>query len=99
MAKLTNKQNVENILLRKRLRIWILIFGVITIILALLALVSNIFAEIPDVSFLFALISWLLVRFLTSYRNKIEINRNKELEDIDKLRKNIKSTKKSKKKQ
>lgn len=81
MEKLTNDQNIKNLKTRKKLRYLIIFFGILTIILAVLALTIKL-------SFIFSLVSFLIMTFLTKKRESIPIKMNKDLE-IKKIQKSI----------
>ena len=89
--ELTNDENIANLKKRKLLRIAIIIFATITIVCALLTIIS----EWTDIGFkfsvLYALIAYIITTILSVQRNKIRINKNKEFDDI---REEIKKTKK-----
>jgi len=81
MEKLTNDQNIKNLKTRKKLRYLIIIFGILTIVLAILALTIKL-------SFIFSLVSFLIMTFLTKKRESIPIKMNKDLE-IKRIQKSI----------
>lgn len=73
MGKITNDQNIKNLKARKILRYLIIIFGLVTIVLAILSLTIKL-------SFVFSLISFVIMTLLTKKRESIEIKRSKTLE-------------------
>lgn len=73
MVKLTNDQNIKNLKTRKILRILIIIFGLLTIILAFLSLTIKLGIG-------YSLVAFIITTILTRKREKIPINRNKDLE-------------------
>jgi len=73
MVKLTNDQNIKNLKTRKILRYFIISFGLITIILAILSLVIKL-------SFIYSLISFVIMTFLTKKRESIPIKVSKTIE-------------------
>jgi uncharacterized membrane protein len=98
MNDLTNDQNIENLKKRKYLRIIIIVFSLITILLAALSLITEIFDVGFKFSFIFSLISYLVVFFLTRKRNSIVIKKNEKIEEVRReLDKNKKLNKKGKK--
>lgn len=94
MEKLSNEQNIKNLKKRERLRIYIIIFALITIALAFF----NLFCGI---SIVFALISMIIVIILEKIRDKtviIKKEENKEIKkEIDKIKKKYKGEKMNKK--
>lgn len=92
--ELSNDENIANLKKRKILRIVIIIFATLTIILALLTIITQWFDVGFKVSVIFALITYIITTILSRVRNKIKINRNDE---FDKIREEIKKTKKSSK--
>lgn len=75
MEKLTNDQNIKNLKKRKILRYFIIVFGITTIILAILALVIKL-------NFIFSLVSFIIMTILTKKRESIPIKISKDLEMI-----------------
>ena len=73
MTKLTNDENIRNLKKRKVLRYLIIVFGIITIILAILALTIKL-------SFIFSLVSFIIMTMLTKKRESIPIKIHKDLE-------------------
>ena len=73
MVKLTNDQNIKNLKTRKILRILIIIFGLLTIILAFLSLTIKLGIG-------YSIVEFIITNILTRKREKIPINRNKDLE-------------------
>ena len=73
MVKLTNDQNIKNLKTRKILRIFIIIFGLLTIILAFLSLTIKLGIG-------YSLVAFIIMTILTRKREKMPINRNKDLE-------------------
>lgn len=73
MNKLTNDQNIKNLKRRKILRYLIMFFGVVTIVLAILALTIKL-------NFVFSLISFIIMTVLTKKRESIPIKIHKDLE-------------------
>ena len=87
MNKLTNDQNIKNLKRRKILRYLIIFLGVVTIVLAILALTIKL-------NFVFSLISFIIMTVLTKKRESIPIKISKDLE----MRKIERSLKKHKRK-
>ena len=89
--ELTNDENIANLKKRKKLRIAIIIFATITIVCALLTIIT----EWVDVGFkfsvIYAIIAYIITTILNVQRNKTRINKNKE---FDNIREEIKKTKK-----
>lgn len=85
--RLTNDQNIANLKTRKILRYFIIAFAVITMILSILSLVIGL-------SFIFPLISYIIVVILSNKRNKTTINKAKDIYEVEK---EIEKTKKHKK--
>ena len=73
MSKLTNDQNIKNLKNRKNLRYLIIVFGFLTIVLAILALTIKL-------SFIFSLISFIIMTLLTKKRESIQIKLSEDLE-------------------
>lgn len=73
MTKLTNDENIRNLKKRKVLRYLIIVFGIITIILAILALTIKL-------SFIFSLVAFIIMTMLTKKRESIPIKIHKDLE-------------------
>ena len=73
MTKLTNDQNIKNLKARKILRYFIILFGLVTIVLAILSLVIKL-------SFIYSLISFVIMTILTKKRESIPIKISKSLE-------------------
>lgn len=73
MIKLTNDQNIKNLKARKELRIFIIIFGILTIVLAIFALTIKL-------SFIYSLISFIIMTILTKKRESIPIKVSKAIE-------------------
>lgn len=88
MAILTNDQNIKNLKKRKILRYFIIAFGIITIVLAILALTIKL-------SFIFSLISFIVMTILTRTRENIPIKISKSLE-MKRIEKAIEKNKKRK---
>lgn len=93
--ELTNDENIANLKKRKILRLVIILFATLTIILALLTIITEWFDVGFKVSVIFALITYIITTILGRMRSKIPINRNDE---FDKIREEIKKTKRSNKK-
>lgn len=87
MDKLTNDQNIKNLKKRKILRYFIIVFGMTTIILAILALTIKI-------NFIYSLVAFIIMTILTKKRESIPIKISKDLE----MRKIERSLKKHKRK-
>ncbi len=85
--RLTNDQNIANLKTRKILRYFIIAFAIITMILSILSLVIGL-------SFIFPLITYIIVVILSNKRNKTTINKVKDIYDVEK---EIEKTKKHKK--
>lgn len=97
MEKLTNDQNIKNLKTRKILRIFIMIFCVLTIVLALISLIF-------DISVIYPLITFIIATILINKRDKTTIKISEDLEKIriekskDKQKKKIIDKQKNKKK-
>lgn len=78
MEKLTNDQNIKNLLIRKKLRIIIIILGFLTITLAILDLYYRNWLFLTG-----AIISFVISAVLTKKRDSIKIKRNEKLEDVE----------------
>lgn len=65
MSKLTNNEKIKRIKQRKILKAFILIFGLSTIILAILSLTINL-------NPIFAIISFIIEFILSKYREKLD---------------------------
>lgn len=90
MKKLTNDQNIKNLRKRKVLRYFIIAFGVITIILAILALTIKL-------HFIFSVISFAIMTILTKTRENIPIKISKTIE-MKRIEKAMEKQKKKKNK-
>lgn len=88
MSKLTNDQNIKNLKKRKILRYLIILFGSITIVLAILALTIKL-------NFIFSLISFIIMTLLTKKRESIPIKIHKDLE-MKRIEKTLRKQKKKK---
>ena len=86
MEKLTNDQNIKNLKKRKVLRYVIIVFGFLTIVLAILSLIIKL-------NFIFSLISFVIMTILTKKRESIPIKISKDLESI-KIKKALEKHKK-----
>jgi len=73
MVKLTNDKNIKNLKKRKILRYFIIAFGIITIVLSILSLIIK-------WSFIFPLITFLIMTLLTKKRENIPIKLSKSIE-------------------
>lgn len=73
MTKLTNDQNIKNLKKRKILRRFIILFGILTIVLAILSLTVKL-------GFGYSLVAFIIMTILTRQREKIPINLNKDTE-------------------
>ncbi len=73
MVKLTNDQNIKNLKKRKILRRFIILFGILTIVLAILSLTVKL-------GFGYSLVAFIIMTILTRQREKIPINLNKDIE-------------------
>ncbi|MBQ7136852.1 MAG: hypothetical protein IJO43_02605 [Bacilli bacterium] len=89
MNKLTNDQNIKNLKKRKILRYLIIALGIITIVLSILSLIIK-------WSFIFPLITFLLMTILTKKRESIPIKLSKSIE-TKRIEKAIKKQKEKKK--
>lgn len=89
MTKLTNDENIKNLKKRKVLRYLIIVFGIITIVLAILALTIKL-------SFIFSLIAFIIMTMLTKKRDSIPIKIHKDLE-MKRIENALKKQKKTKK--
>ena len=81
--KISNDENIRNLKKRKILRAFIIIFCILTIILAFL----NLFY---DVSIFFAIGTFVIVIILNKTRDNIFINKRDDLEEIREEIKKIK---------
>lgn len=88
MTKLTNDENIKNLKKRKILRYLIIFFGVVTIVLAILALTIKL-------SFVFSLVSFIIMTVLTKKRESIPIKIHKDLE-IKRIKNTLEKHKKKK---
>lgn len=86
MEKLTNDQNIKNLKTRKILRILIIIFGILTIALAILSLTVKL-------GFGYSLVSFIIMTILTKKRESIPIKISKDIE-IKRIEKSIQKKKK-----
>lgn len=86
MEKLTNDQNIKNLKTRKILRILIIIFGILTINLAILSLTVKL-------GFGYSLVSFIIMTILTKKRESIPIKISKDIE-IKRIEKLMKKKKK-----
>lgn len=86
MEKLTNDQNIKNLKTRKILRILIIIFGILTIALAILSLTVKL-------GFGYSLVSFIIMTILTKKRESIPIKISKDIE-IKRIEKLMKKKKK-----
>lgn len=73
MEKLSNDQNIKNLKTRKMLRIWIIIFGILTIVLSILSLTVKL-------GFGYALVAFIIMSLLTKKRESIPIKVSKDIE-------------------
>ena len=89
MVKLTNDQNIKNLKKRKVLRYFIIIFGLITIVLAVLSLIIKL-------SFIYSLIGFIIMTTLTRARENIPIKISKSIE-TKRIEKALEKQKKKKK--
>lgn len=89
MEKLSNDQNIKNLKTRKILRIWIIIFGILTILLAVLSLTIKL-------GFGYSLASFIIMTILTKKRESIPIKVSKDIEAkrVEKTMKKVKEKKK-----
>ena len=78
MKKLSNDENIKNLKKRKILRIFIIIFAILTIALSLFVFFYNI-------SIIFPVISYILTHVLIRYKEKIPINRIDDLQNVKNL--------------
>ena len=88
MKKLTNDENIKNLKTRKILRYFIIGFGILTIVFALLSLTTKL-------SFIFSLVAFIIMTLLTKKRESIPINISKDLE-TKRIEKAIEKQKKKK---
>jgi predicted membrane protein len=88
--KLSNDENIRNLKTRKQLRIVIIVFCLLTILLA----IANLFFDVPIV---FAIITFVIYFLLNKKREKIVINL-KEDSELKEIRKEIDKTNKKYKK-
>lgn len=89
MEKLSNDQNIKNLKTRKMLRIWIIIFGILTIVLSILSLTVKL-------GFGYALVAFIIMSLLTKKRESIPIKVSKDIE-AKKIEKAMKKNKEKKK--
>lgn len=75
MVKLSNDQNIKNLKLREKLRIGMIVFYLLTIILALL----NLFGI---VNIIFPLLTMVIAFFLSKKRENTIINRKDDLKEF-----------------
>lgn len=73
MEKLTNDQNIKNLKTRKILRILIIIFGLLTIVLAILSLTIKLGIG-------YSLAAFIIMTVLTKKRESIPIKISKDIE-------------------
>lgn len=85
--RLTNDENIENLKKRKILRIVIIVFSVITILLA----IGSIFFKI---NVIFPILTYLVVAFSSKKRNNTIINKKKSIYEVEKEINKIKKHKK-----
>ena len=97
VKQLTNDENIANLKKRKTLRIFIIIFATITILLAILTLVSELCDSGFKFSVLYALIAYIITAILNRKRDSIPINISPEIEKIREEIKKNKAAKKAKK--
>jgi len=88
MKRLTNDENIKNLKTRKILRYFIIGFGILTIVFALLSLTTKL-------SFIFSLVAFIIMTILTKKRESIPINVSKDLE-MKKIKKVLEKQKKKK---
>lgn len=86
MEKLTNDQNIKNLKTRKILRILTIIFGILTIALAILSLTVKL-------GFGYSLVAFIIMTILTKKRESIPIKISKDIE-IKRIEKLMKKKKK-----
>lgn len=98
MAELTNDENIKNLKKRKILRILIIIFATITILLALLTIITEFFDLGFKVSVIFALVSYIITAYIRIQRDKIIINKSKELINLENKSKHNKKKQSNKRK-
>ena len=89
--KIDNDINLKNYKKRKVLRIWIIIFGVATLLLSLLSLTINLGVG-------YALVCFIIMTYLTNVRNSTELINNKNEKVNEKVKNAFKNKKKSTKK-
>ena len=75
MVKITNDEIIKNLKKRKVLRYIIMALGLLTIVLAILALTIKL-------NFIFSLLSFIVMTILTKKRESIPIKISKDLESI-----------------
>lgn len=73
MEKLTNDQNIKNLKTRKVLRTLIIIFGLLTIVLAILSLTIKLGIG-------YSLVAFIITTLLTKKRESIPIKVSKDIE-------------------
>lgn len=73
MEKLTNDQNIKNLRTRKILRYFIIFFGLLTILLAILSLTVKL-------GFGYSLAAFVIMTLLTKKRESIPIKVSKDIE-------------------
>lgn len=86
MEKLTNDQNIKNLRTRKILRRIIIVFCLLTIVLAILSLTVKLGAG-------YSLVSFLITTLLIKKRESIPINISKDLE-VKKIEREMEKQKK-----
>ena len=85
--RLSNDQNIANLKKRKILRILIIIFSLITMVLSILSIIIGI-------SFVFPLITFVIVTYLLNKREKTPINKSNNIYEVEKEIENVKKRKK-----
>ena len=63
--KISNDEKIKRVKIRKILKVFIIVFGLLTVLLAILSLIYKI-------SPIFALITFIVEAILSNYRNKLD---------------------------
>lgn len=65
MNKISNDEKLKRVKQRKILKVFIIVFGLLTLVLSIYSLVAN-FTPLP------AIVSFLIEAILSNYRNKLD---------------------------
>ena len=87
-TRISNDENIENLRKRKIYRIVIIIFSILTILLALGSIFIN-----QDIIYP-ALLAYLIVAYFSNKRKKTIINKKEDLYEVEKEIENVKKRKK-----